>query len=148
MVAAARAEGDGMRFVLLVVGATAVGAAGGGGIQVMFPQSKEMFAAVTALGGNVADVKIGDINPVKAYEDVKRQIASGQPAVLFPAAPTFTMKPINLDALRPKLNIDSKAMQRAWASDINRRVQQDVQRARDFQAFGRNPMGWHGAPPH
>jgi hypothetical protein len=138
-----------MRFVLLVAGATATGALCGGGIQTMFPQSKEMFAAVTALGGNVADFKMPEINPVKAYEDVRRQITSGQPAISFPASAPITMRPVNLDALRPPtLNIDTKAIQRAWASDINRRVQQDVQRARDFQVYGRNPTGWHGIPPH
>jgi hypothetical protein len=31
---------------------------------------------------------------------------------------------------------------------MNRRVQLDISRARDFQAYGRNPMGWHGVPPH
>jgi hypothetical protein len=140
-----------MRFVLLVAGATAVGGLSGVGIQKMFPQSKDMFAAVTALGGNVADIKLGEINPVKAYEEVKRQITSGQPAVSFPTAgstPTYNFKPVDIGNLNPPLTIDTKQFQRAWASDMNRRVQQDVQRARDFQAYGRNPMGWHGIPPH
>jgi hypothetical protein len=140
-----------MRFVLLVAGATATGALCGGGIQTMFPQTKEMFAAVTALGGNVAEFKLGEINPVKAYEDVRRQIASGQPAVSFPISaptPAYRFKPADIGNLNPSLSIDTKQFQRAWASGINTRVQQDVQRARDFQAYGRNPMGWHGIPPH
>ena len=140
-----------MRFVLLVAGATATGALGGSGIQLYFPQSKDMFAAVSALGGNLADVKVGEINPVKAYEEVKRQITSGQPAASFPISaptPTYTFKPADIGNLGPSLSIDMKQFQRAWASDMNRRVQQDAQRARDFQAYGRNPMGWHGVPPH
>jgi hypothetical protein len=137
-----------MRFVLLVVGATATGALSAVGIQTMFPQTTQTFAAVTALGGNVADFKIGEINPVKAYEDVKRRITSGEPAISFPTSPPIAVGPINMDALRPKFTIDAKAIQRAWAADMNRRVQQDIARARDFQAYGRNPMGWHGIPPH
>jgi hypothetical protein len=137
-----------MRFVFLVAGATAFGGLSGVGIQTMFPQTKETFAAVTALGGNVADFKLGEINPLKAYEDVRRQITSGQPAVSFPTSPTPTFKPIDIGNLRNTFTIDTKQFQRAWASDMNRRVQQDIARARDFQAYGRNPTGWHGIPPH
>jgi hypothetical protein len=137
-----------MRFVLLVVGATATGALSAAGIQTMFPQTTQTFAAVTALGGNVADFKIGEINPLKAYEDVKRRITSGEPALSFPTSPPITAGRINVDALRPKFTIDEKAIQRSIAAGINSRVQQDIARARDFQAYGRNPMGWHGVPPH
>ena len=140
-----------MRFVLLVAGATAMGGLSGVGIQKMFPQTQQTFAAVTALGGNVADFKLGEINPLKSYEEVKRQITSGQPTVSFPISaptPSITFKPGEIGNLNPSFAIDTKQFERAWASDINRRVQQDIQRARDFQAYGRNPMGWHGVPPH
>lgn len=140
-----------MRFVILVAGATAMGGLSGVGIQKMFPQTQQTFAAVTALGGNVADFKLGEINPVRVYEEVKRQITSGQPAASFPISaptPAYTFKPADIGNLNPSFSIDTKQFQRAWASDMNRRVQQDVQRARDFQAYGRNPMGWHGIPPH
>jgi hypothetical protein len=138
-----------MRFVLLVVGATATGALSAAGIQTMFPQTQQTFAAVTALGGNVADFKLGDINPLKAYEDVKRRITSGDPGFSLPTSPQIGFKgPINIDAFNRGFTIDEKAIQRAWAADMNRRVQQDIARARDFQAYGRNPTGWHGIPPH
>jgi hypothetical protein len=140
-----------MRFVLLVVGATATGALSAAGIQTMFPQTKETFAAVTALGGNVADFKLGDLNPLThVYNYVAQQITSGEPArrLALPTAPPITVKPIDWGAIKPGFTIDSKEIQRAWATDINRRVQQDIARARDFQAYGRNPMGWHGIPPH
>jgi hypothetical protein len=137
-----------MRFVLLVVGATATGALSAAGIQTMFPQTTQTFAAVTALGGNVADFKLGEINPLKAYEDVKRRITSGEPALSFPTSSPIAAGRINTEALRPKFTIDEKAIQRSIAAGINSRVQQDIARARDFQAYGRNPMGWHGVPPH
>jgi hypothetical protein len=138
-----------MRFVLLVAGATATGALCGGGIQAMFPQTKEMFAAVTALGGNVADFKLGEINPVKAYEDVRRQITSGQAGrIAMPTAPAYNFAPINPDSLRPAFKIDEEQIRRAVAAGINSRVQQDIRRTQDFQAYARNPRAWHGIPPH
>jgi hypothetical protein len=105
-----------MRFVLLVVGATAVGGLSGVGIQKMFPQTQQTFAAVTALGGNVADFKLGEINPVKAYEEVKRQITSGQPSVSFPISSptsTSTFKPVDIGNFNRSLSIDTKQFERA-----------------------------------
>ena len=138
-----------MRFVLLVAGATATGALCDGGIQVMFPQSKEMLAAVTALGGNVADIKIPEINPVKAYEDVRRQITSGQPAVSFPTTPSYNFTTINPSSFKPPaFKIDENQIRRAVAAGVNSRIQQDIRRVQDIQSYARNPGGWHGIPPH
>ena len=137
-----------MRFILLVAGATGIGALCGGGIQVMFPQSKDMFAAVTALGGNVADVKIGEINPVKAYEDVRRQITSGDAGrIAVPSAPVSNFTPINPSSIKP-FKIDEEQIRRAVAAGVNSRIQQDIRRTQDFSAYARNPRAWHGAPPH
>lgn len=66
-----------MRFVILVVGGVATGALSVGAMQMMVPQNSQMFQAVHALGGNVPSVKLTDINPLNAYDDVKRQITSG-----------------------------------------------------------------------
>jgi hypothetical protein len=140
-----------MRFVLLVVGATATGALSAAGIQAMFPQTTQTFAAVTALGGNVSDFKLRDLNPLThIYNYVAREITSGDPGrrLGLPTGSPITVKPIDWGALNPGFTIDTKGIQRAWAEDMNRRVQQDIGRARDFQAYGRNPMGWHGIPPH
>jgi hypothetical protein len=137
-----------MRFVLLVAGATGVGALCGGGIGTMFPQTKEMLAAVTALGGNPADFKLGEINPVKAYEDVRRQITSGDAGrIAMPSArtPNFTL--INPGSIKP-FKIDEEQIRRAAAAGINSRIQQDIRRTQDFQAYARNPRAWHGLPPH
>jgi hypothetical protein len=140
-----------MRFVILVVGATATGALSAGAIQAMFPQTAQTFQAVRALGGDVANFKITEINPVKAYQDVMKQIASGEMggSIKFPSAPSFKSVPINSGLFKPySVQIDNDKMQRAIASGINTRVQQDIRRAQDLAAYGRNPMGWHGAPPH
>jgi hypothetical protein len=52
-----------------------------GAIQATFPQAGQTFQAVSALGGDLADFKISEINPVKAYQEVVRQITSGEPRV-------------------------------------------------------------------
>jgi hypothetical protein len=66
-----------MRFVVLVAGGVATGALSVGAIQTMAPQHSQMFQTVHALGGRVSDVKLTDVNPLKAYDEVKRQITSG-----------------------------------------------------------------------
>src|SRR5260370_5272961 len=72
-----------MRLVILVIGGLAAGALSVGAARTMVPQSSpmfnnsQMFQAVRALGGNLADFKISEINPLNAYENVKRQITSG-----------------------------------------------------------------------
>src|SRR5215470_14659511 len=67
-----------MRFVVLVIAATGTGALSAGAIQTMFPETKHTFDAVWALGGNPSGIQfqLSDLNPVKAYEDVKRKLQS------------------------------------------------------------------------
>jgi len=142
-----------MRFVLLVAGATATGALCGGGIGTVFPQTKEMFAAVTALGGDWSNFSV-TLNPIRAtYDYVVREVTTGDPSrrLNFQTSPmpSLNLNPVNVDALtRPQFKVDNDFIKRAAAAGINSRIQQDMNRARDFQAYGRNPMGWHGAPPH
>ena len=138
-----------MRFVILVAGAAATGALSVSAIQTFVPQTAQTFQAVQALGGDVRDFKLSDINPVRAYEEVVRQITSGNPRpISFPTPPTFNMTPINPNSFRPSFKLDEKEIQRAVAAGINSRIQQDIRRAQDLAAYGRNPMGWHGPPPH
>jgi hypothetical protein len=40
------------------------------------------------------------------------------------------------------------AVQRAIAAGIGARISQDIRRAQDISAYGRNPTRWHGVPPH
>jgi hypothetical protein len=137
-----------MRFILLVAGAAATGALSAVGIQTVFPQGTAQ--AVKAVGDSVADFKLADLNPVRAaYDKVAREIASPDPAgrLGLPPGSPVTAKPIDPTIFKP-FKIDNEGIQRAWAQDINRRVQQDMNRARDWQAFGRNPAGWRGPPPH
>jgi hypothetical protein len=138
-----------MRFIILVASAAATGALSVSSIQTMIPQTAQTFQAVRALGGDLRDFKLSEINPVKAYEDVVRQITSGNPRpISFPTSPTFNTTPINPNSFRPSFKLDDKEIQRAIAAGINSRIQQDIRRAQDLAAYGRNPRGWHGPPPH
>ena len=66
-----------MRLAVLIAGGVATGALSAGAIQAMVPQNAPMFQAVRALGGDPTGLRLADINPLKAYDDVKRQITSG-----------------------------------------------------------------------
>ena len=139
-----------MRFIVLVAGAAATGALSVSAVQTMIPQMAQSFQAVRALAGDLRDFKLSEINPLnKAYEEVVRQITSGNTRPIpFPTSPTFNMTPINPNFLRPSFKFNDMQFQRAIAAGINSRIQQDIRRAQDLAAYGRNPMGWHGPPPH
>src|ERR1700704_2094126 len=141
-----------MRLAILLAGGVATGALSGVALQTTAPQNAPMLEAVRALGGDMAKFKLADINPLKAYEDVKRQIASGNLGGSFnlgSSKPIVTSFPTvgNL-GLGNNFHIDEGAMRRACGAGINGRVQQDIRRAQDLAAYGRNPTAWHGAPPH
>ncbi len=139
-----------MRFAILIVGGVATGALSAGAIQTMIPQTAQMFQAVRALGGDPTNLKIPDINPLRAYQDVKRQITSGNlgGSINFGASTPVTSFPkIGNLSLGGVVHIDEAAMKRAIGAGINARIQQDFRRSQDLAAYGRNPMGWHGAPP-
>jgi hypothetical protein len=140
-----------MRFAILVAGGVATGALSMGVVQTMVPRNSQMLQAVGALGGDPASFKIGDINPLKAYQDVKRQITSGRlgGSIDFGSATPISSFPKVGDwSLGNKIHLDDASMRRAIAAGINSRVEQDIRRAQDLSAYSRNPMAWHGAPPH
>jgi hypothetical protein len=140
-----------MRLVLLIIGGVAIGAGSVGGVLIILPQSGSMFDAVRALGGKAGSIKIGDINinPVKAYEDVKRQIASGELTAPFDVAapPVTSFRNLNTVPLNT-FRLDDAAIKRSIAAGFNAQIEQNIRRSEDFAAYARNPMGWHGLPPH
>jgi hypothetical protein len=137
-----------MRFALLVLVAAGAGAAGMTVMQTLVPGNASMFEAVRALGGNVASFRLPDINPRKAYDDVKKQITSGETAGM----PKFDTKPIphlqfTGPLIKPSQYKSDPSIQRAISSGITARIGQDIRRAQDIAAYGRNPTAWHGVPP-
>jgi hypothetical protein len=137
-----------MRFALLVIVAVATGAMGMTAMQTLVPGNASMFEAVRALGGSMANFRLADINPVKAYWDVRRQITSGEMA----GVPKFggTQIPhlqFTGPLIKPYQYKPDPSIQRAISSGISARIGQDIRRAQDIAAYGRNPMAWHGVPP-
>jgi hypothetical protein len=139
-----------MRLAILLVGGAAAGALSVGAIRTTVPSNAPMFQAVRALGGDVSNFKIDDINPLKAYERVRHEIASGNigSSINFGTTKPITFGNVGNLSLGNKLQIDEGAIRRAVGANINSRVQQDIRRSQDLAAYGRNPMAWHGAPPH
>jgi hypothetical protein len=116
----------------------------------MVPENSQMFQAVHALGGNLSGFKIDDVNPLKAYERVRHEIASGNPggSINFGSAKPIGFGNVGNLSMNNKLHIDDGAIRRAIGASINSRVQQDIRRSQDLAAYSRSPMAWHGAPPH
>jgi hypothetical protein len=140
-----------MRLAILVVGGLATGGLSVGAVRTFVPPNAQMFQAVRAFGGDPAGVKIGNIDPRKAYEDVKRQITSGNlgGSIGLPSAtPVSAFPKVGDLGLGTRYHIDESAMRKAVGASINSRVQQDIRRAQDLSAYARNPTAWHGAPPH
>ena len=139
-----------MRFFLLIAAGLGIGALSAVGIQTVLPhQSASLLAAVRSLGADAARFRLSDLNPIRAtYDDVMRKVTSGQPArgFNFPSSPPIAVgSPITL----PKpFTLDQDAIRRSMAAGINSRIQQDFQRSQAIIQYGRNPMGWHGPPPH
>ena len=138
-----------MRFAILVVGAVGVGALSVGAVKGMISPNG-MFGAARALGGDPARIRVGEINPVKAYQDVMRQIRSGETNTPFPMSASTPLPSIKITGplFKPYDMTLSPATQRAISSGISARIGQDIRRAQDIAAYGRNPIGWHGRPPH
>jgi hypothetical protein len=102
-----------------------------------------------ALGADAAQFRLSNLNPIRAvYDDVMQKITSGEPSrsLNLRSSPPITIGgPIQL----PKpVVIDQEAIKRAIAAGTAARIQQDYQRTQSMIQYGRNPMGWHGPPPH
>jgi hypothetical protein len=118
-------------------------------LQTLVPGNASVFEAVRAFGGDPASFKLSDINPVKAYQDVIREVTSGRSA----GALKFDTKPLPSFKLtgplfKPYEYKPDPGVQRAISAGIGARIGQDIRRAQDISAYGRNPMAWHGVPPH
>jgi hypothetical protein len=139
-----------MRFAILLIGGAAAGALSVGAVRTTVPSNAPMFEAVRALGGDLSSFKIEDINPLKAYERVRHEIASGNLGGSFNigSSKPVTFTKFGNPSLDNKMHIDESAIRRAVGAGISSRVQQDIRRSQDLAAYGRNPMAWHGAPPH
>jgi hypothetical protein len=138
-----------MRFLMFVLIAAATGAVSMMAMQTLVPRNASMFEAVRALGGDPANFKLSDLNPVKAYRDVIAKITSPDKAA-FPSFGTTQVPSFQVTTplFKPYEYKPDPALQRAIAAGIGARISQDIRRAQDIQAYGRNPMAWHGVPPH
>jgi hypothetical protein len=139
-----------VRFLMVMVAAAGIGALTVLGMQSLLPhQSAAMVAALGALKADAARFRLSQLNPIRSiYEDVKTRITSPSPGLAFGGRST---PPITLDGpikLPKPVQIDQAAINRAIAAGINSQIQQNYQRTQAITQYGRNPMGWHGPPPH
>src|SRR5262249_44504094 len=93
--------------------------------------------------------QLSDLNPVKAYEDVKRKLQShdyGAPLNIG-SSPKFPSVSFDHRMLMPK-SYDIQFGKDAFARSINAQMNQNYHRMQNLNAYTRNPTGWHAAPPH
>jgi len=138
-----------MRFFLMVIIAAATGAGSITAMQTLVPANASMREAVEALGGVWADFRLADYNPVTAYRKVVAEISkpnnAGMPQFARTQIPSIQ---VTGPLFKPYEYKPDPAIQRAIAAGIGARVGQDIRRAQDIAAYGRNPTRWHGVPPH
>jgi hypothetical protein len=114
-----------VRFIVLVAGAAATGAVTVGAIQAMFPQAPHTFRSVRELGGDLANVKMGEINPVKTHQEVRRQITSGERPHRTSWPDQAPPNSIDSDTFRPSFKIHGRETQRSITAGANGRAQQE-----------------------
>jgi hypothetical protein len=139
-----------MRFaIILIVGGSVTGALSVGAVHMMVQPNAQTVQAVHALGGDMGNFKITGIDPLKIFEDVKAQITSGKPAVPmnFGSGTPLSFPKVGDLSVSGKVHLDDAAMKRAMAAGLNSSIEQGIRRSQDMNAYGRNPMGWHGPPP-
>ena len=136
-----------MRLILFLASAVMAGAVGVA--QGVIPLPTQMVQAILALGGDPAQVKTVNGNPVDAYNRVLPQILKGSSpedlgfhgsAVTIPPGSFRGMNsgPVNVGAIG----------QNGFASSTVSQIQQNNIRMQDMANYARNPAAWHGAPPH
>jgi hypothetical protein len=146
-------RGSVMRFVILVVAAAGTGALSAEAIQTMFPQTTQTFEAMLALGGNPSQfnqLKLSDLNPVKVYEDVMRKVTSRDygASLNLPSSPSYKIGSIGDMVSKPQGFTVGDGWKRGFGYNISAQIRQNNNRAQDMINYGRNPMAWHGPPPH
>jgi len=92
-------------------------------------------------------VMMGAISGIYRY--VVHEVTSGQSRFALPQSPQLGIAgPIDLSRLNLAPAIDTKEIQRLNAQAMASQIQANVRRMQDMSAYTRNPVGWHGLPPH
>jgi hypothetical protein len=136
-----------MRFAISVICAAGIGALSVTAARTMSSQTSISDAA-RALG--LSQIKLADLNPRKAYDDVIEKVRSGSLArsMAFNASTPSVSFPNTTDwSLHQWRFRSDPALQNGFASGMNARIQQDIRRTQELTAYGRSPTAWHGFPP-
>jgi hypothetical protein len=120
-----------MRFVVLVIGATATGALSVAGVRTMVAPAALTFRSAPAPSSDQASVRPDDFNPIAAtYDYVVRQITArrGVDVVELPPEPDV----VTIGTPGPVRYFDSRPFQRSWGGDVHGHVHHYIPPARDF----------------
>jgi hypothetical protein len=138
-----------MRFVLFVVVAAATGAVSMTAMQTLVPTNAPLREAVQALGGQWAAFRLADYNPLTAYRKVAAEISKpGTTSMPYIGTTSVPSIQVTGPLFKPYEYKPDPGLQRATSAGIGARAAQEIRRAQDITAYGRNPTRWHGVPPH
>ena len=135
-----------MRAMLFLVGSVTAGTLGV--TQGVIPVPTQMVQAIRALGGDPAQIRSVNLDPVDAYNRVLPQILRGHT----PEELGFHVEPVTIQQnnFRTMNNaaVGGSIAQSNFKSSLLSEVQQSNLRMQNMSNFARNPSAWHGAPPH
>ena len=138
-----------LRFVLFVIVAAATGAVSMTALQTFVPTNASWREAAHALGGQWAAFLLADYNPLTAYRKVAAEISKPSTTSM-PYTGTTPVPSIQVTGplFKPYEYKPDPGLQRAISAGIGARAAQEIRRAQDITAYGRNPTRWHGVSPH
>jgi hypothetical protein len=137
-----------MRFALTVIGVLTSGGWAVGAHQGVLPPPQEMLRAVTALGGDPAQLKNIEIRPIQeTYNNVMRKVTTGAPTVDV-QGPVVNVPSNGFPAMPQPNAITGTHARNGFTPNVQAQIRQDNNRAQDMANYARNPAAWHGAPPH
>jgi hypothetical protein len=139
-----------MRLALTLVGVLTTGGWAVGAHQGVLPVPAQMLQAVTALGGDPAQLKNIQLNPIQTtYNNVMRQITSGTsaPPAGFQGTPVIIQPNSFPTVTQPNMTING-GMPNGFSSNVEAQIRLNNNRMQDMANYAKNPAGWHGPPPH
>ncbi len=140
-----------MRFELLAVSIFVAGTGAAGVKLGIVPVPDQMVQAVHALGGDLAQIKSVEINPIRAiYDNVMRQVTSPEDSSARLERLGFQGSAVPTPDFSAMQNAMSKlpaGIPNGFGANIAAQTQQFNNRMEDMRNYARNPAAWHGPPP-
>jgi hypothetical protein len=140
-----------VRFEILAVSIFVAGTGAAGVKLGIVPTPDQMVQAVRALGGDPAEIKSVEINPIRAiYDNVMRQVTSPEANNARLESLGFhgsAVPPADFSAMQNAMSKPLPGAPNGFGANVAGQTQQFNNRMEDLRNYARNPAAWHGPPP-